>query len=127
MLVLWTKFPWIGVILARAITVSYYRGSSAVIVVFDITDKESFANVERWVTDSKAMTNKSNTIFLVVGNKLDLKAKRQVSEKEVQELIAKCTDINTAILYAEASAKTGEGINEAFMKLADVLVKEERL
>jgi len=111
----------------RAITVSYYRGSSAVIVVFDLTNMESFKNVEKWIIDSKAMTNKPNTVFLVIGNKLDLKGKRKVTEEYVKELVDKCTDTNTTIFYAEASAKTGEGITEAFMKLSDVLVMAVRM
>jgi len=73
------------------------------------------------------MTSKINTVFLVIGNKTDLKGKRQVTENDVKALVDKCTDANTKIFYADASAKTGEGIYEAFMKLSEVLVKQDRM
>lgn len=98
----------------RTITSSYYRGATAAIVVFDLTDKESFQNVKFWLDEIDRYTNKPiKKIF--IGTKFDDVNKIVVSGEDIKELEeshnAKC------IL---ASAKTGEGVNEAF----DVIINE---
>jgi GTPase SAR1 family protein len=67
-------------------------------VVFDITLRETFDNVSRWIKDAKDYGYKE--IFIVIGNKVDLESKRQVSEHEARELASKY-----GVLYAETSAK----------------------
>lgn len=55
----------------RAITRSYYRSSAAALVVFDLTRKETFRSVSRWVEDVKNNSNK-DVILVLIGNKTDL-------------------------------------------------------
>ncbi len=62
----------------RAITRSYYRSSAAALVVFDVTRKETFRNVSRWVEDVKTNSNK-DVVMILVGNKSDLTQERIVS------------------------------------------------
>lgn len=91
----------------RSITRSYYRNSAVAIVVFDITRRHTFEQIEKWLTDITDL-NKSTTI-LIVGNKIDLHHRRQVSTEEGEKLARKynCT-------YLETSAKTGHNINTVF-------------
>eukprot|EP01123_Difflugia_compressa_P005273 TRINITY_DN1692_c1_g2_i5.p1 TRINITY_DN1692_c1_g2~~TRINITY_DN1692_c1_g2_i5.p1 ORF type:complete len:194 (+),score=42.36 TRINITY_DN1692_c1_g2_i5:43-624(+) len=105
----------------RAITVSYFRGASAVIVVFDVTNKASIENLKRFIEDALQVTGKSFK-FLILGNKIDLTNQRQVTQKEVEDILHEFQDIDYS--YKEASAKTGYGVNEAFKELAESLVND---
>jgi len=69
----------------KAITRSYYRSSAAALVVFDITRKESFRNVARWVEDVKNNSNR-DVILVLIGNKCDLIQERMVSKEEAFKL-----------------------------------------
>ena len=83
----------------------YYRSSDIVFIVYDITCKESLIRAKEWI--KKLYTN--NHIFVLVGNKLDLHSKRQVSYDEAQ-LFAK----ESNILFFECSAKTRINISDIF-------------
>lgn len=65
----------------RAITSAYYRGAVAAILVYDISNRESFNNVRKWICELKDNTDK-NIAIILVGNKCDLIEKREVSEIE---------------------------------------------
>ena len=58
----------------KSITRSYYRGSIGVVLVYDITNRESFSNINKWLDETKAYSNDKITSFLV-GNKSDLENK----------------------------------------------------
>ena len=62
----------------RAITRSYYRSSAAALVIFDLTRKETFRNVSRWVEDVRNNSNK-DVILVLIGNKTDITEERMVS------------------------------------------------
>jgi Ras-related protein Rab-1B len=68
----------------RTITSSYYRGAHGLIVVYDITNRESFANVKQWLEDLNRYTSPEAIRFLV-GNKSDLNQRRAVSSSEAKE------------------------------------------
>jgi len=55
----------------KSITRSYYRGSIGVILVYDITNRESFDNISKWLDETKSYANDKITAFLI-GNKSDL-------------------------------------------------------
>ena len=55
----------------KTITSSYYRGADAIIVVYDLTDRESFSHVQRWLQEIDKYTDQ-NTLKYIVGNKNDL-------------------------------------------------------
>ena len=86
----------------------YIRDANIIIVVYDITVKESFTNTSHWVNETKDL-KKEDAIFVLVANKIDLEDKRQVSVKEAEEF-AKQNDF----LFFEVSAKTGTNVHELF-------------
>merc|ERR1712060_328259 len=96
----------------RTITSSYYRGAHGVIVVYDVTDKESFSNVKHWMqeVDKYAAENVNK---LVIGNKCDLSSKKVVSYDEAKEL-ADSLSIN----FMETSAKNAHNVEQAFQAMA---------
>lgn len=96
----------------RAVTSGYYRGAHGVIIVFDITVRQSFENVKYWVAEiskyAPAETNK-----LLVGNKCDLEDDRKVSVDEAQRLASEL-----GMEYVETSALNGSKVQQAFSDLA---------
>ena len=92
----------------RSITSSYYKGANGAIIVYDLTDEESFKNVESWMNEV-IKKGKKNMQFLLVGNKKDLINDRVVSE---QKGIDKAKELNMNLF--EASALEKNNVNEAF-------------
>ena len=92
----------------KAITGAYYKGSKGALVVYDITQKKTFENIEKWVNDLKAAGDPKITIILI-GNKNDLDDKRQVSKDQGEE---KARSFGCAFL--ETSAYSGDNIDKAF-------------
>ena len=84
----------------------YYKGSVGAFIVFDITKKETFVDVEKWFEDLKYSANEKLTIMLI-GNKSDLTAQREVLQEDAKSL-ARTMDA----LYIETSAKLGTNIEQ---------------
>mmetsp|Transcript_1534 Transcript_1534/g.2997 ORF Transcript_1534/g.2997 Transcript_1534/m.2997 type:complete len:209 (+) Transcript_1534:77-703(+) len=96
----------------RTITSSYYRGAHGIIVVYDVTDKESFNNVKHWVQEiDKYAADGVNK--LLVGNKCDLSSKKVVSYDEAKEL-----SDSLGIQFMETSAKNAHNVEQAFQTMA---------
>ncbi|KAM3132207.1 hypothetical protein pb186bvf_015667 [Paramecium bursaria] len=96
----------------RTITCSYYRGAHGIIIVYDITDRESFESVKQWMQeiDKYAM---EDVVRMLVGNKSDLEEKRAVSFEE-GEALAK----QLKLQFMETSAKNATNIEQAFISIA---------
>lgn len=86
----------------RTITSSYYRGANGIIVVYDVTDRESFANVKQWLHEIDRYASGS-VHKLLVGNKIDLEKKRVVSTQEGKEFAD-----SIGIEFIETSAKMAD-------------------
>ena len=86
----------------------YIRDANIIIVVYDITNKDSFLHTEHWVNETKDL-KREDAIFVLVGNKIDLDDNRAVSTKEADEFAN-----SKGFLFHEVSAKTGEEIQELF-------------
>lgn len=101
----------------RTITSSYYRGAHGIIVVYDVTDQESFNNVKQWLheIDRYACENVNK---LLVGNKSDLTAKRVVSTDAAKEFAE-----SLGIEFLETSAKNAANVEKAFMMMAAQIKK----
>ena len=94
----------------RALIPMYTRDANIILLVYDVTSKDSFLHLSDWFKD---LTNvkKEEVIFAVVGNKIDLDDRREVNSNE-GENYAKEHDF----IFAEVSAKTGDGFSELFYK-----------
>jgi len=89
----------------RSIGRNFYRNCMGIVIAFDLTNRESFNNIERWLKSLNDETD-DNVIKVIVGNKMDLK--REIKKEEVNQLIG------SNYPFFETSAKTGEGIKEMF-------------
>ncbi|EAN87884.1 putative Ras-related protein RAB2B [Trypanosoma cruzi] len=96
----------------RSITRSYYRGACGALLVYDVTRRETFTHLQTWLEDAKANANTAIVIMLI-GNKCDLEAKRQVSREEGESFAKK-----NNLVFMETSAKTAQNVDDAFMKTA---------
>ncbi|KAG6853906.1 GTPase Ryh1 [Blastosporella zonata] len=96
----------------RSLIPSYIRDSSVAIVVFDITNRQSFLSTTKWIEDVKSERG-NDVIIVLVGNKADLSDKRQVT---LEEATAKSTQMN--IMFMETSAKAGHNVKSLFKKIA---------
>lgn len=103
--------------LFRAITRGYYRDSIGAFIVYDITNHDTFENVNSWLNDVKS-ADRTDIICVLIGNKCDLEEKRQVPKEKGQQL----ADEN-GMLFFETSAKTGENIAEAMKACLDSIEK----
>eukprot|EP00761_Pharyngomonas_kirbyi_P006954 gb/GECH01006963.1/.p1 GENE.gb/GECH01006963.1/~~gb/GECH01006963.1/.p1 ORF type:complete len:210 (+),score=48.99 gb/GECH01006963.1/:1-630(+) len=99
----------------RSLIPSYIRDSSVAVVVYDISNRDSFINTSRWIEDVR--TERGNDVIIVlVGNKTDLRQKRQVSLEEGE---AKAREFN--VMFVETSAKEGFQIKKLFQQIATSL------
>jgi Ras-related protein Rab-1A len=96
----------------RTITSSYYRGAHGIIVVYDVTDQESFNNVKQWLQEIDRYACE-NVNKLLVGNKSDL-----TSKKVVDYNIAKEFADGLGIPFLETSAKNATNVEQAFYTMA---------
>ncbi|XP_034460551.1 ras-related protein Rab-1B-like [Hippoglossus hippoglossus] len=96
----------------RTITSSYYRGAHGIIIVYDVTEQESFNNVRQWLDeiDRYACENVSR---LLVGNKSDLVSKKVVDAATAQELAS-----SLKIRFLETSAKSSDNVERSFLTMA---------
>ena len=101
----------------RSITKNLYKGAAGIMLIYDITNRNTFDNVKKWVNSIKEEVT-SKVVIILVGNKIDLEKKRQVQTDEGEQ-IAEEFDMP----FFECSALTGENINSAFETLAKKLVE----
>ena len=86
----------------------YIRDANIILVVYDITIKDSFIHTDHWVNETKDL-KRDDAIFVLIGNKIDLEDKRAVTVKEAENYANE-----KGFIFQEVSAKTGEGIEELF-------------
>ena len=102
----------------KSITKSFFRNTNGIIFVYDITNKNTFKNVENWVKDSEK--NDFGFKRILVGNKIDLQNKRKVELAYAKEMANKK---NMEVI--ETSAKTGANINKVFTKLTELILENK--
>ena len=99
----------------RALIPSYIRDSSVAVIVYDVTNRQSFMDVDKWVEDVRNERG-TDVIIMVAGNKIDLADKRVVT---LEEGDAKAADLN--VMHIEVSAKAGVNVKTLFRRLAQEL------
>ena len=98
----------------RSITKIFYKNTSAVVFVYDITNKKSFDELKKyWINEVKSASN--DVIYAIVGNKSDLYENEQVSDEEGKELAKEI-----GALFHSVSAKTKKGIDNLFLDIVKV-------
>lgn len=100
----------------RSIVPMYYKGAKGILVIYDITSKESFEGSKKWISEIES-NNNSAMIFLV-GNKKDLQEQREVT---LDMIHAYCQ--SKGISHYECSAKTNENILDIFITMVDKIPK----
>ncbi|KAK4337405.1 hypothetical protein RND71_043352 [Anisodus tanguticus] len=98
----------------------YYRSSQAAVVVYDLTNKESFFRAKQWIEELKRQAP-ADIVIALAGNKADLNGK-QVVETDVAQAYA---DEN-GLIFMETSAKTGTNVNDIFFAIAKQLPKNDQ-
>ena len=104
----------------KSITKSYYKGAKGAIIVYDITRRATFENVQEWFKDTKTMGDNTHLVLMLVGNKCALVNERQVSTEEGK----KEAEMN-GMAFMETSALDGTNITEAFELMAKLITEKQ--
>jgi Ras-related protein Rab-2A len=102
----------------KSVTRSYFRGASGALLVFDLSRKQTFQHVMDWLNDLRQIAE-PDIVVILVGNKADLTHqednKREVTREEAEDWARR----NGVMEYVETSAKSGENVEKAFMRVAE--------
>jgi len=101
----------------RSLAPMYYRGASAAIVVYDITNPDSFAGAKSWVKELQRRGD-PNVVIALAGNKADLEGRRKVDFEEAAAYAAE-----NGLLHLETSAKNSNNVKALFVEIAKKLPK----
>lgn len=97
----------------RSITRSYYRGAAGALLVYDITRRDTFGHLSRWLDEAR-QHSQSNMVIMLIGNKSDLEHRRAVSTEEGEKFAEE-----NGLIFMETSAKTALNVEQAFINTAD--------
>ena len=101
----------------KNIIASYYRGAHGILLIYDVTDKDSFKNLSNWLIEIEKNASK-NVLKLLIGNKTDLEDKRVITYNQGKEFAD-----SYGLKYIETSAKKNLNVNEAFETLGRELMQ----
>ena len=104
----------------RTLSKNQINSSKGILIVYDVTEKESFEALNFWMKSFKENANK-DAICLIIGNKIDLKEKRIIDYNEGKNFAEKY-----GVKFIETSAKSAEGVNEAFYSVAKEIYDNEK-
>jgi Ras-related protein Rab-2A len=93
----------------RSITRSYFRHSHCALIVFDLTNIDTYKSIVKWIADVKGHNSQFISLILV-GNKCDLVDKRQVKREDIDKFVEE-----NNLIYFETSARTGVNVKETFL------------
>ncbi|KAJ8315337.1 hypothetical protein KUTeg_007487 [Tegillarca granosa] len=96
----------------------YYRDSNGALLVYDITDEDSFAKVKNWVKELRKMLG-NDICLCIVGNKIDLDRDRHVTVAEAEQYAA-----SVGAKHYHTSAKLNKGIEELFLDLSKSMIEK---
>lgn len=99
----------------RSVTNAYYKGAKGAIIVYDITNRFSFDNIERWMKEVKVM-GAQDMVLMIVGNKSDVSESRAVETSEGEALAE-----TNGIGFFETSAKKSTNVEKAFSVISELI------
>lgn len=102
----------------RGVATALFRSSMGFLLVFDLTNRQTFLNVRDWVEQIKTHSYKEAPHIVLVGNKLDLAQRRTVTTAEAEELAERLN-----LPYIECSAANGTKVDDAVYKLLDNVMR----
>ncbi|KAI8371981.1 P-loop containing nucleoside triphosphate hydrolase protein [Choanephora cucurbitarum] len=106
----------------RTLTSSYYRGAQGVILVYDVSNRETFDALNTWWNEVNTYCSSPNVVKMIVGNKVDKESARVVSYEEGANFARKLST-----LFVECSAKTRVGVKQAFEELVEKIIETPSL
>ena len=98
----------------RAITKNYYKGANGIILIYDVTNLQTYENVKNWITQIREETN-PNVVIYLAGNKIDIPQEERAVKTEEGKEIAN----EYKLQFKETSAKDGINVNEVFQELVE--------
>jgi len=101
----------------RAVTRSYYRGAAAALLVYDTTRRQTYNHLAAWLSDARNLTH-PKTVVMLIGNKKDLEDQRDVTYEEASQFAKE-----NNLIFLETSAKTGENVEDAFLRTAQLILQ----
>eukprot|EP01100_Stratorugosa_tubuloviscum_P002194 TRINITY_DN1499_c3_g1_i1.p1 TRINITY_DN1499_c3_g1~~TRINITY_DN1499_c3_g1_i1.p1 ORF type:complete len:201 (+),score=101.40 TRINITY_DN1499_c3_g1_i1:134-736(+) len=96
----------------RAITRGYYRSTVGVLLVYDISSRESFNRCGSWLNEARSLAE-PNAVYMLIGNKSDLSVQREVTFEEASRFAEE-----NSMMFIETSAKSNTNVSEVFYQLA---------
>jgi Ras-related protein Rab-1A len=104
----------------RTITSSYYRSCEGIVFVYSVTDKKSFVNIKNWIADCTSHINFNDVQKILIGNKSDDIAHREVSYEDGEQF-ARINNLN----FFETSAKAGHNVDYAFTEIVKLVIENK--
>jgi small GTP-binding protein len=101
----------------KSLAENYIRKANGILLVYDISEKQSFQNIENWMDSIKE--NSNELPIILIGNKSDLNDERQVSIEEGQQ---KADEFGCP--FYEISCKTGDNVNKCFIELSELIYEK---
>lgn len=102
----------------RSLTTAFFRDAMGFLLLFDLTNEQSFLNVRHWMSQLQIHAYCENPDIVLCGNKCDLSDQRMISENQARELAEKY-----GIPYFETSAANGDNVSQAVEVLLDLIMK----
>ncbi|PIO41271.1 Ras-related protein Rab-12 [Aquarana catesbeiana] len=103
----------------NSITSAYYRSAKGIVLVYDITKKETFEDLPKWMKMIDKYASEDAELLLV-GNKLDCESNREITRQQGEKFAQQITGMR----FCEASAKDNFNVDEIFLKLVDDILKK---
>ena len=101
----------------RNVVSTYFRGSNGILLIYDITNKDSFKNLESWLIEIEKNASE-NVLKILIGNKCDLESERGITKEEGQAFANR-----NGMQFIETSAKMDTNVSEAFLTLGKLMIE----